>query len=293
MKNLKIITFILALCVINIACESDGGDSVIELQNGALGNLTIADGSATSIVNTTFATLDLEFNVDLAIGNPSSYDLRALYQTIDGDFYGPVTLDAGVTNFPKDYVISGDEVISAFSELTAPSDLMAGDVLYFYPAFTLSNGTIVETLTDNGTTNYYASDFNQIDNNNYFLQYAVSCAPQPGTYRIDMHDSYGDGWQTNDGNGGDGLQLILDGVLDQEVGLCNPYVAVNYACVDDYSNGTANVVIPEGTETAVWFYPGDQYGEISFEIYGPDDQLLLAVEAGSDGGPLSVILCAE
>ena len=293
MKNIKIITFILAFCAINIACENDGGDSVIGYKNGALGNLTIVDGSATSIINTTFATLNLEFNVDLAIGNPNSYDLRALYKTVNGDIYGPITLDAGVTTFPKDYVITGAEVISAFSELSSPTDLMAGDILYFYPAFTLSDGTVVETLTSDGSTNYYAADFNQIDNNTYFLQYAVSCAPQPGTYRIEMHDSYGDGWQTNDANGGNGLQLFLDGVLDQEVGLCNPYVDVPYDCVDEPNNGTATLTIPDGAETAVWFYPGDEYGEISFEIYGPDDQLLLAVEAGSDAGPLSVILCAE
>ena len=85
----------------------------------------------------------------------------------------------------------------------------------------------------------------------------------------------------------------MDGVLDQEVGLCNPYVDSPYTCVDESSNGTATLTIPDGAETAVWFYPGDEYDEISFEIYGPDDQLLLAVEAGSDAGPLSVILCAE
>jgi len=294
MKKTYILSLFLALFALNTSCDDDGGSSTIALTNGALSNLTLASGSPEFIVNTTFANLELKFTVDLSVGNPQSYDLKAIYKTVDGQFYGPVTIEANVTSFPKDYSITGAEVIAAFSEISTTSDMNAGDNLMFYPAFTMKDGTVLETLNGKGEPNYYAADFNQIGNNSYFIAYPVTCAPQPGTYRIDMHDSFDDGWQTNDGNGGNGLQLILDGEIVAEVGLCNPYVDSPFECVDDYSNGSATVTIPEGTEVAVWQFPGDQYGEISFEIYGPNGELLLESGVGeSDGGPLTVILCAE
>lgn len=296
MKNIYILSLLLALFVLNTSCDDDGGDSKLILENGALPNLTLAEGSPEFIVNTTFADLELQFTVDISVGDPQSFDLKALYKTVDGAIYGPVTMDANVTSFPKDYVITGSEVISAFSEIGSASDMNAGDNVIFFPAFTMKDGRVLETLNAKGEPNYYASDFNQVDNEayTYFLSYAVTCAPQPGTYRIEMHDSFADGWQTNDGNGGNGLQLILDGVITAEVGLCNPYVDSPYDCVGDFTNGTATVTIPEGTEVAVWQFPGDQYGEISFEIYGPNDELLLESGLGeAAGGPLTVILCAE
>lgn len=294
MKNIYIVSLLLALFVLNTSCDDDGGTSAIATTNGALANVALAAGSPEFIVNTTFADLELEFQVDISVGDPQSFDLKALYKTIEGTIYGPVTIDANVTSFPKDYVISGSEVIDAFTEISSSADMNAGDNVLFYPSFTMKDGTILETLNTSGEPNYYAADFNLIGNNVYFLAYPVTCAPQPGVYRIDMHDSYADGWQTNDGNGGNGLQLILDGEIVAEVGLCNPYVDSPYDCVGDYSNGTATVTIPEGTEVAVWQFPGDQYAEISFEIYGPNDELLLESGVGeSGGGPLTVVLCAE
>jgi len=296
MKNIYILSLFLALFVLNTSCDNDGGTSAIDTSYGALPDLKLADGSPEFIVNTTFPTLELKFQVDLSVGEPQSYDLKALYKTVDGDIYGPVTIDANVTTFPKDYVITGSEVISAFSEISSSSDMNAGDNILFYPVFTMEDGTVLEILNKEGQPNYYAPDFNAVENNayTYFLAYPVTCAPQPGVYRIDMHDIFDDGWQTNDGNGGNGLQLILDGEIVAEVGLCNPYVDSPFECVGDYSNGTATVTIPEGTEVAVWQFPGDQYDEISFEIYGPNDELLLESGVGeSAGGPLTVILCAE
>jgi len=294
MKNIYILSLFLALFALNTSCDDDGGTSAIPTTNGALPNLTLEPDSPKFIVNTTFTDLELKFQVDLSVGDPQSFDLKVLYKTVDGTFYGPVTIDANVMSFPKDYIISGSEVISAFSEISTASDMNAGDNIIFYPSFTMKDGTVLETLNAKGEPNYYAADFNQIGNNNYFVAYPVTCAPQPGVYRIEMHDSFADGWQTNDPNGGNGIQLILDGVITAEVGLCNPYVDSPFDCVNDFSNGTATVNIPEGTEVAVWQFPGDQYGEISFEIYGPNDELLLeSGEGESQGGPLTVILCAE
>ncbi|MBD0778186.1 hypothetical protein HPE56_10305 [Maribacter sp. ANRC-HE7] len=294
MKNLYILSLLLALFALNISCDDDGGTSSKNLSKGALTNLTLANGSPEFIINSTFANTELKFSVDLSFGDPESFDLKALYKTFGGEFYGPVTIDANVGSFPKDYVLTGSEVISAFTEINSVSDMNAGDNIFFYAAFTMKDGTVLETLNTKGEPNYYAADFNQIGDNNYFLAYPVTCAPQPGVYRIEMHDAYDDGWQTNDDNGGNGIQLILDGELTAEVGLCNPYVDSPYNCVGDYTDGIDTVTIPEGTAIAIWQFPGDQYGEISFEIYGPNDELLLASGPGEAvSGPLTVILCAE
>ncbi|MGE5942995.1 MAG: hypothetical protein ACM31G_01525 [Flavobacteriales bacterium] len=297
MKKIHIIIVILALFMLNTSCENDGGTSVIPLENGALSNLTRTDGSLEFIVNTTFTSVDLEFNIELVYGDPVSYDLMALYKTIDGDFYGPVVIDANVTNFTKDYVISGSQVIDAFDEISSSSDLTAGDNIFFYPSFTMKNGTTLATLNSEGETNYYAADFNQIGGYSYFVAYPVVCGPKPGEYRIVMHDSYGDGWQTDDGNGGSGITVILDGDV-QEVGMCSPYQASAFECTPTADGFEADedaiITIPEGTEIAQWIFPGDAYGEISFEIYGPDNQLLLASGVGeADAGPLTVVLCAD
>lgn len=119
------------------------------------------------------------------------------------------------------------------------------------------------------------------------------CNPLPGDWTVEMHDSYGDGWQTNDGNGGDGIQVTLNDGTVLEVGLCNPYVATAYECTpNDGFNGTGTITIPVGTEKASWYFPGDRWGEISFEIYGPDGSLVYSSPLGAGAGELPVVLCA-
>lgn len=142
----------------------------------------------------------------------------------------------------------------------------------------------------------------------YAYNAALLCSPQPGTYRVDMHDSYGDGWQTNAGNGGSGITITVTDENDVEtvleVGMCSPYGGDNvgtFAGGSDcsgtpassgFNNASATVEIPVGTKSAVWNFPGDRYGEISFEIYGPAGQELLKVEQGQGvAGLLPVTLC--
>ena len=133
------------------------------------------------------------------------------------------------------------------------------------------------------------------------------CQPIDGDYLVDMQDSFGDGWQTDAGNGGSGLKAVLilaDGSESiVEVGMCSPYGGDNIGSSMDPNEGictgpastnfygaTATVTIPAGTQLAVWLWPGDQYEEISFQIYGPDGNLILnAVNPGA--GQLDVLNC--
>jgi len=124
--------------------------------------------------------------------------------------------------------------------------------------------------------------------------------PLPGVYTIEMQDSFGDGWQTNDGNGGDGLTLTLSTGEVFEVGLCSPYSGPDGAFLNGSdctgagdSSGTATITVPAGVESAEWFFPGDFYGEISFQIIHPTGAVIADVGTGADAGPVVINYCFD
>jgi hypothetical protein len=130
----------------------------------------------------------------------------------------------------------------------------------------------------------------------YVYQAGMLCIPDvpfSGDYVIDMQDSYGDGWQTTTGDGGPGITVTLDTGVVLEVGLCTPYEASTYACVNDYSSGSDTITIPAGTLSADWYFPGDFWGEISFQIYAPSGNLIADVGPGTGAGPIALNLCDE
>ncbi|MFS4493622.1 hypothetical protein [Maribacter sp. 2308TA10-17] len=116
-------------------------------------------------------------------------------------------------------------------------------------------------------------------------------APTPGVWTINMTDSYGDGWQTDTGSGGAGITVTLDDGTVLEVGMCSPYGGAagtflgGADCTpNDGSVGVGTITIPDGTLTADWFFPGDRYGEIGYEILTPNGNVVggyQGVEAGS------------
>lgn len=117
------------------------------------------------------------------------------------------------------------------------------------------------------------------------------CKPVPGVYRVEMHDDYGDGWQTDNGDGGSGITVDVDGVI-QEIGMCSPYLASSFTCSEGSTDATGYITIPEGAVSAKWFFPGDWWGEISFEIYDPSGALVLKVNTGEGtAGELPVRVC--
>jgi len=120
------------------------------------------------------------------------------------------------------------------------------------------------------------------------------CIPIPGDYRIEMTDSYGDGWQTNGPNGGDGITIEVDGVQIAEIGLCSPYESTFANCTDELSSGETTVTIPEGSLFAKWTFPGDEYGEIGYKIYDPNGVLVASAGAGEgEAGTIDVQACVE
>ena len=176
---------------------------------------------------------------------------------------------------------------------TAVANLIANGDVVFDIELTGSTGGVPLGLSDGSATIVHR------------VNLLCGGEPQSGTYVIDMHDSYGDGWQTNDANGGDGVTVTLTDVAGAETvvefGMCSPYGAAagtflgSADCTGPAStsffDATTTVEIGDDIVGAVWNYPGDQYGEISLEIYNPDGSLLFAVSAGREEGELPVSYC--
>lgn len=271
MKNLlKTGLFSLTMMLIITACGDEPFDVADGGQLGAImapvGNVTYIGGISTGIE----VPLNTFSNEGVTI---TSVNVVKQLFTSDGNS-DPIT-----------YEVDGDVFSQSTSELYADvpvsgtvknnSTLTPGDTWVLSYSMSLADGRIMSIGSRTTIT--------------------FQCAPYPGDWTVTMHDSYGDGWQTNDGNGGDGIQVTLNDGTVLEVGLCNPYVSSGFACTATAGfEGSATVTIPSGTVEASWYFPGDQYGEISFEIFGPDGSLVF--ESGAPGnqgaGILPIILCA-
>lgn len=181
-----------------------------------------------------------------------------------------------------------------------PDDYAPGDLFIIELRVNLTDGRTYGAASAGGiiTGGFFASP--------YRYNALLTCSPEPGVYTVEMTDSFGDGWQTNAGNGGDGIHVNIDGTI-VVVGMCSPYGSDNVGSEMDESRGlctgpastsfyaaTATVTIPVGTASATWNFPGDQYGEIGFSVYGPAGQLLLEVGTGEGvPGLQPIILCAQ
>jgi len=131
----------------------------------------------------------------------------------------------------------------------------------------------------------------------------IICSPAPGDYTIDMHDSYGDGWQTTASGGGPGITIDVDGTII-EFGMCSPYGSgagtflggtdCTGPASTSFFDATTTITIPAGAQSAIWNFPGDFWSEISFEVYAPDGSLIFASGSGeASTGILPIVVCAQ
>ena len=210
---------------------------------------------------------------------------EALVKTIPSSSFSATGTPFGL---PRGTVsTSFQEVLDALGIVSGDYD--GGDVILLRLELVLTDG---RSFSNNaaGTVSggsFYSSPFQ------YTNLLVCLGAPPSGDYTVSMHDSYGDGWQTDDPNGGSGITITLNDGTVFEVGLCTPYIPNTYACTNNLSNGTAIVTIPVGTESADWYFPGDVYGEISAEIYAPSGNLIGEIPQGSSAGPIALNLCKE
>ena len=88
-----------------------------------------------------------------------------------------------------------------------------------------------------------------------------------------------------------------------EVGLCTPYEENSYDCTGfdtvfdsdapDWTSGSATIEIPDGIESAEWYFPGDNWEEISFSIVAPNGNIVAQGNPGTPAGPIEIDFCAQ
>ena len=190
----------------------------------------------------------------------------------------------------------------------------AFQVEYGVSGFTLGQGTVVNTSNSSG---FVISDLNP--GTTYEVYVRANCGSDgfsdysdpaifttetqniPGTWTVDMNDSWGDGWQTDDTNGGSGILVTMthaDGTeTSVEIGMCSSYTSAQGTflggsnCTTGVSNATATVDVPSTVIDIDWYFPGDFHDEISFQIYRPSGNLALSVAQGQDAGSLDITYC--
>lgn len=187
MKNIKFIVTSFLIAAFALSCETDGGTSKLDLIEGAVPNIT-KNTELGEIID--FYKLEddepitIGFSVDVFYGNVSSADIIGFYRTIDGDLFGPVTLQAGVTQFPAEITMTVEDIIGAFSELTNRSDVQVGDELIVTTKFYLPDGREINMINNDGTRNY-GSDIHTSGSYNAQVSYPVSCPSDlAGTYQV-------------------------------------------------------------------------------------------------------------
>ena len=304
MKKIKyLIVGVLALSLTQSCTDEStvNNPSLYELELG--GFAKFAEGS--SIPGIFFEPQNIIASAEVtdANNNIAEYTLM-LSANLGGVTYGNnnyVTL----TSFPGTVSITSQKIADALD--ISIDDIGYGDSFNFIARITTNTGAVYygegqSYDNDTNTVGIGNTDPNLLvkaayDSAMNFVM-ALACPPSPeGRYTIEMHDSWGDGWQTDDGNGGSGISITIDGEVN-EVGMCTAYttssgyLSFNQAdwCVKgDSYDATGYFDMPAGASVVLWQYPGDAYGEISFEIYSPDGTLI--GEYGENHPPGLLILC--
>jgi hypothetical protein len=300
MKSKYIISSVLTVFVLFLAGSCEDEDKLVPVDYD---ELNVSGGA--------FATeISFEGSPNVNKLDPSSSSFSKTYQMITPkggdditkiDLYTRFTgmnvtadevlfasVDSGAFSGGGDYpevtfTVDGVELLSKLG--LTEDQLEGGDVFNFRLALTTPDGVFTDVSAN-------------FDNQSADHTYAgtVICVPPTvpaGDWIVEMGDSYGDGWQTSNGNGGPGITVTLSTGEVFEVGLCSPYEASSYACTDEFSSGTATITIPDGVESAEWVFPGDFFGEITVDIYAPSGNLVASYPLGSPAGPIALNLCNE
>jgi hypothetical protein len=234
MKNKKFLYTILLFASILVSCDTDGGDSELDLLEGAVADLQ-KNSSAPAFLdlNELSAGSDLQISVDIAIqyGNISSVDLIGYYRT-GADIFGPVTLKSDIKEFPSQVSLTDADIISAFSNLSGKDDFKLADELILSTSLHLKDGRTIDLLDENGNRNY-GSDIHSSTFYKAQISYPVSCPSNlAGTYDVVSNGTSTDGQPaavdlpytvTITDNGG-GSYTISDGVAGvYQYWYCSPY----------------------------------------------------------------------
>lgn len=180
----------------------------------------------------------------------------------------------GSTYPTLDITVSAADVISKLGLDLANTE--GGDAIIYSGQITLSDGRVFSE--DNSgksiTSELFYND--AFGFNSTFV--CVPPSPITGDWKIDMWDSYGDGW-----NGGY-ISVIIDGVEN------------NFSALESNGTNITSVIInvPPGTTSLDWKYNAGSYEEENtFKIYAPSGNLVLADGPTPSTGKMALNLCSE
>ena len=316
MKNINKIFFSFLSLAVLIGCEDEDKNpfplNVVE-QAAVLRTISVSDVTTINKSNPGESTIVIEVEAD-DFQNSTRFESMDVFVSlvdtfVDREGETTTTLDdedasvadkllinipaadfvaGGLDNKPRYTVsVNGQDVIDLLDPDLPRVD--GGDIFRIRLAMNLNDGAVFTSTNVNGnvTGQFFASGFR------YDGTVVCELPPPAGDYRIDMQDTYGDGWQTTSGSGGPGITVTLSNGDVIEFGLCSPYETLDFDCTPGTSQGSTTVTIPAGLESAVWNFPGDNWGEIEFQIYAPSGNLIASYEAGSPAGPIPLNLCNE
>lgn len=200
MKKIKIILLTLVI-IFGVSCDDDGGSSFIPLNDGAVPDMA-KDASSDQIIDLVKVIngdpVNIGFNAKVAQGNPASTDIVGFYKTLAGPVYIAV-LFSNVT-LPQDFTMSTDDIVAAFAELTSTDDILLGDVLTISTRFTMSDGTVLNIINDDGTSNT-GTNIQTTVLFTTLINYPVSCPSDlGGEYTVVSNGMSTDGGPTPDEN---------------------------------------------------------------------------------------------
>ncbi|MDP2069547.1 MAG: hypothetical protein Q8K04_11375 [Lutibacter sp.] len=257
MKNiLKIITLIVAVLFVTASCEYDESnyDKLInEVDPNATYYIQFKDSKQSLVVVVDPGTGDIINDVSAKI------TVVMLGMPLNQDLIVNLTPNASSTATPNMYKLSSNAV-------TIPAGSVSAQITVTTIALNMPVDTEVKLILDITSQNNAPAGTTL----NYTMLRPGACLPLPGTYKIDMIDTYGDGWQTTTGDGGAGMKLSIDGTVVSEFGMCTPYEPSPFACTPGSTTASTTVVVPVGAKTAEFYFPGDYWGEISFKITAPN-----------------------
>ncbi len=217
--------------------------------------------------------------------DPSLSVSEVLVRTIPASAFTPNTAGLPSINF----VATLGELATAAG--LSPGDYTGGDSFNIRFVLKLTDGRTFSSNNLNSTVSggsFFRSPFN--------YNVPLVCPPippTPGTWTINMQDSYGDGWQTTNGDAGDPITITLNDGTVFRVGLCSPYLASDFDCTPGVSSGSTTIEIPVGTTSAEWTFPGDFFGEISFQIVTPNGNVAADISANAPAGPIAIDFCVD
>lgn len=298
MKNTFKILFSLLMVTLVASCAKEEGTiyDVLEYETGAvLRTLSVNAALLNNSIPTSEFSVTIEEQDEADGALLESVDIYVHLRDLTSSNGTTVAVDKFVKSYDASVFTTSDvglpmaTVGATFGEAFAamgisPSEVTAGDIFEMELRLNLTDGRTYGRSSAAGiiTGGFFSSPF--------VYNALIVCSPEPGTYHIDMRDSYGDGWQ------GGGLSVDIDGDVTK------------YKVPDEYSaeenpgglttiwEAEADVVVPPGTVSLTWTWISDSYNsECEFEIYSPYDDLLLAMGYGDFDEPspglLAVTFC--